>query len=72
MRPSRTDYLQHLWATLRPAHYGDATFEYRPFRGWFMIYDEPAHLGDDGSYAGCNWREAEETIYWVCGKEKAA
>lgn len=69
---TRTDYLTQLWHDLRPAHYGAATFEYRPFKGWYLMYDEPAHLGDDGTYAGYNWREAEEHVYWICGKERVA
>ena len=71
MRPSRTDHLQSLW-NQRPAQFGAATPEYRPFRGWYLVYDEPVSFGEDGTYLGYNWKEAEEMILWLCGKEVAA
>jgi hypothetical protein len=68
---TRAQYLQSLWDTLRPAYFGAGKLEFRPFKGWFIVYDEPAFIGDDGNYIGQNWKLAEETIRQVCGKRAA-
>jgi hypothetical protein len=66
---TRTQYLQELWDTSKPSYFGSGALEYRPFKGWFIVYDEPAYLGDDGNYIGWWWREAEETIRVLCKVE---
>lgn len=65
---SRQQYLQSLWDTLKRPEYAAAVLEFRPFRGWFLVYDEPAHFGDEGNYIGWWWKEAAEQIEYLCGK----
>lgn len=72
MKQTRADYLQQLWDTMRPAIYSAAALEFRPFKGWFIVYDEPAYLGDDGAFIGQNWQQAEQEICRLCGERKSA
>lgn len=72
MKQTRADYLQQLWDTLKRPDYSDAAPEFRPFKGWYLVYDEPAYLGDEGNYIGRNWQDAEKEIRFLCGRSKSA
>lgn len=69
---TRREYLQQLWDTLRAPNYSDAALEFRPFKGWFIVYDEPSFLGDDGAFIGQNWQFAADEIRYLCPKGNAA
>lgn len=40
----------------------DVVVEFRRFVGWFVVFCEPRHLGDNGEFLGKNVTEAKRTI----------
>ena len=41
---------------------GDVVVEFRRFVGWFAVFCEARHLGDNGEFLGKNVTEAKRTI----------
>ena len=40
----------------------DVVVEFRRFVGWFAVFCEPRHFGDNGEFLGKNVTEAKRTI----------
>ena len=38
--------------------------EFRPFKGWFMVFPESRWLGDEGEYLG-DYQQARKTIRFL-------
>lgn len=41
---------------------GDVVVEFRRFVGWFAVFCEARHVGDNGEFLGKNVTEAKRTI----------
>jgi hypothetical protein len=64
---NKTEKLQALCQELVTDYQHEFLIEYRPFRGWYGIADEPRWFNDNGEFLGATYQEARESLMSILG-----
>ena len=65
---TRTEYLNKIIAESRPDETEEWFMEFRGRGGWWLCPSESRWVGDEGSYMGPDWREAEKSLRFLLAR----